>query len=104
VPPSPTTKHPSTTHHQHLNITTTIHSISYDPAYARMDALVARYASAHDDFFDEDSEVARQQLNTKPTHDHQFSLPPIAQVIHLSGSYLCISGADPDSHLRSSAQ
>ncbi|KAI5855320.1 nucleophile aminohydrolase [Tricharina praecox] len=44
-----------------------------------MDALVAQYACQHDDFFDEDSTEAQQQLNTKPTHAQQFSLPPIAQ-------------------------
>jgi len=46
-----------------------------------MDALVARYASAHDDFFfDENADTVQRHLNTKPTHAHQFSLAPIAQV------------------------
>ncbi|KAA8905976.1 nucleophile aminohydrolase [Sphaerosporella brunnea] len=43
-----------------------------------MDTLVARYTSPHDGFFD-DFEEEQQQLTTKPSRDHNFSLPPIAQ-------------------------
>lgn len=42
-----------------------------------MDALAARYASAHDEFSDENDQ--HTQLLTKPSHAHQFTLPPIAQ-------------------------
>lgn len=47
-----------------------------------MDTLVARYLPPHDDFFDDDGNDActTQLATTKPSHDHKFSLPPIAQV------------------------
>jgi hypothetical protein len=72
-------------HHHHSFIPPAINSVI--PSGPRiMDTLIARYASPHDDCFDDEDDTA-QLTTTKPSHDHQFSLPPIAQV-HSSGSSL----------------
>ena len=45
-----------------------------------MDTLVAQYTPDSDDFYDSDEQLSF----AKPTHDHQFSLPPISQVSPLT--------------------
>ena len=59
-----------------------------------MDALVARYVNPADDVFasDEGSPYT-DLLLSKPSFDHKFAIPPIAQVL-----YLIISNALRTTH------
>ena len=45
-----------------------------------MDSLVARYVNPVDDMFAEEDGQQEDLLLSKPSFDHKFALPPIAQV------------------------